>query len=421
VILLIQAILSFQFVLNQKETGEIEPEFKPIKLIFKSLDGQNYTKENYSDLINQNDIFAIFYQHTTGIYGVSGAYGNFYIGRLKKTPYQVVSYFRQEEDRSQFLTISIFDLDDEVEIYEDLIKSMAKKLDVLFETLVKANQSRNVSLITNVLNRIEDELRLTIFQVERLSNLDKLQKAALIFNSPERMEILNTLRKAPISKREMKNKLERIKPNANVDILIEPFLELNLIRRDWIKGERDKRTGKMLNQGEYLFLTKDIILAKVPHDKLLEHLKEKDPKSALYLNYYQQVIDYFSYYDPLKQTDEDLKKIASVLLNPDMYDFFNLLKGNYYPLDKIPKILSEWADHEEIVDTLTELKIATIVKDEKDRKWIMLLCDIKPLIIFPEYLLPLIREAYQKKELTKEIAKKAYDLLEVSYPEKVEF
>ncbi|MHA1284669.1 MAG: hypothetical protein ACTSQP_19380 [Promethearchaeota archaeon] len=418
---MIQAILSFQFVLNQKETGEIEPEFKPIKLIFKSLDGQNYTKENYSDLINQNDIFAIFYQHTTGIYGVSGAYGNFYIGRLKKTPYQVVSYFRQEEDRSQFLTISIFDLDDEVEIYEDLIKSMAKKLDVLFETLVKANQSRKVSLITNVLNRIEDELRLTIFQVERLSNLDKLQKAALIFNSPERMEILNTLRKAPISKREMKNKLERIKPNANVDILIEPFLELNLIRRDWIKGERDKRTGKMLNQGEYLFLTKDIILAKVPHDKLLEHLKEKDPKSALYLNYYQQVIDYFSYYDPLKQTDEDLKKIASVLLNPDMYDFFNLLKGNYYPLDKIPKILSEWADHEEIVDTLTELKIATIVKDEKDRKWIMLLCDIKPLIIFPEYLLPLIREAYQKKELTKEIAKKAYDLLEVSYPEKVEF
>ncbi|MHA1337146.1 MAG: hypothetical protein ACTSPW_15630, partial [Promethearchaeota archaeon] len=131
---MIQAILSFQFVLNQKETGEIEPEFKPIKLIFKSLDGQNYTKENYSDLINQNDIFAIFYQHTTGIYGVSGAYGNFYMGRLKKTPYQVVSYFRQEEDRSQFLTISIFDLDDEVEIYEDLIKSMAKKLDVLFET-----------------------------------------------------------------------------------------------------------------------------------------------------------------------------------------------------------------------------------------------------------------------------------------------
>ncbi|MGQ4873908.1 MAG: hypothetical protein ACP6IY_07555 [Promethearchaeia archaeon] len=418
---MIQAILSYQFVLNQKETGEIEPEFKPIKLIFKTLDGQNYTKENYSELINQNDIFAIFYQHTTGIYGVSGAYGNFYMGRLKKTPYQVVSYFRQEEDRSQFLTISIFDLDDEVEIYEDLIKSMAKKLDVLFETLVKANQSRNVSLITNVLNRIEDELRLTIFQVERLSNLDKLQKAALIFNSPERMEILNTLRKAPISKREMKNKLERIKPNANVDILIEPFLELNLIRRDWIKGERDKRTGKMLNQGEYLFLTKDIILAKVPHDKLLEHLREKDPKSALYLNYYQQVIDYFSNYDPLKQTDEDLKKIASVLLNPDMYDFFNLLKGNYYPLDKIPKILSEWADHEEIVDTLTELKIATIVKDEKDRKWIMLLCDIKPLIIFPEYILPLIREAYQKKELTKEIAKKAYDLLEVSYPEKVEF
>ncbi|GAH38804.1 unnamed protein product [marine sediment metagenome] len=58
-----------------------------------------------------------------------------------------------------------------------------------------------------------------------------------------------------------------------------------------------------------------------------------------------------------------------------------------------------------------------------------MLTDIKPLTIFPEYLLPKIREAFRKEDeeeskegkITIEIAKKALNLLEVSYPEKVTF
>ncbi len=56
---------------------------------------------------------------------------------------------------------------------------------------------------------------------------------------------------------------------------------------------------------------------------------------------------------------------------------------------------------------------------------ILLLADIKPLTFFPEYILPKIREAYKtsddKRKITFEIAKKAHDLLEVSFPEKVTF
>ena len=46
---MIQGILTFQFVLNQKESGEIEPEFRPIQIIFRD-DEEYFTKENYSEL-----------------------------------------------------------------------------------------------------------------------------------------------------------------------------------------------------------------------------------------------------------------------------------------------------------------------------------------------------------------------------------
>ncbi len=417
---MIQGILTFQFKINQKETGEIEPEFEPIQLVFRE---DKYDEEDFSELLAENDIFAIFYQHTTGLFGVKYSYSNFYEGRLKETPYQVVSYFKQVADGTQYLAISVFELDDEIGIFEDLIKEMGNRLDVIFDKLTRARNSKQLSLIENINIRLKNEIKFTIFQVDRLSNLDKLQKAALIYNSEERLKILEFLREAPISKKDMKSLLEKMTSNINVDILLQPFLELNIIRRDWIKGEKNKKTGEISHQGEYLFLVKDILLARIPNENLLNHFKET--KNELLPIYKQKVIDFFANYDPYTETIEGTRKLASILLNPDVYDFFVLMRHNHYPLDKIPKIFSEFAVTEILLDDLKKLNIITEVIDDNERKWICLLTDIKPLIVFPEYLLPKIREAYKNQEtdgaITYEIAKKALSLLEITYPEKVTF
>ena len=417
---MIQGILTFQFKINQKESGEIEPEFVPIQLIFRE---EKFDEDNFSELIIENDIFAIFYQHTTGLSGVKYSYSNFYEGRLKETPYQVISYFKQVADGTQYLAISIFELDDEIEIFEDLIKHMGNRLDTIIDKLTRARNSKQLSLIENINIRLKNEIKFTIFQIDRLSNLDKLQKVALIYNSEERLKILELLREYPISKKELKSKLEKITATINVDILIQPLLELNLIRRDWIKGEKDKKTGEITHQGEYLFLVKDIMLARIPNENLLNHFKETN--NELLPIYRQKVIDFFSNYDPYTQASEETRKLASILLNPDVYDFFVLMRHNHYPMDKIPKIFSEFAVTEILLDDLKNLNIITEVTDENDRKWICLLTDIKPLIVFPEYLLPKIRAAYKNKDsdgtITQEIAKKALSLLEITYPEKVKF
>ena len=422
---MIQGIFTLQFLLNQKETGEIEPEFRPIQLIFRE-DEEHFNKDNYSELIDENDVFATFYQHTTGIFNPKSEISNFYTGRLKDTPYQVLSYFRQEKDGSQFLAISIFELDDEVPLFEDLVKDLAKRLDAIYQTLLRAQNSKQISLISNINIRLANELKFTLFQIERLSRLVKLQKAALIYNSEERLKILEILREYPTPRDKIKKIVEKLNPNTNIDILLRPFLELNLIRRDWSKGEKDKKTGIIKNQGEFLFLVKDINLARVPNKDLLNHLKET--KNKLFEKYQQKVIDYFATYDPQTEPIEDKRKLAGMLLNPDIFDFFSLLRNNFYPLDKIPKVFSDFAVTEILLDNLKKLNIITEIEDVEDKEkktWILLLTDIEPLIAFPEYLLPNIRRAFRTEinedQLPYEVAKKALDLLEVTYGEKIEF
>jgi hypothetical protein len=101
------------------------------------------------------------------------------------------------------------------------------------------------------------------------------------------------------------------------------------------------------------------------------------------------------------------------------------MRNNYYPLDKIPKVFSDFAVTEILLDNLKKLNVITEIKDEDNRSWILLLTDIQPLVIFPEFILPNIRKAYkegeEKSQISYEIAKKAYDLLEVTYADKVEF
>jgi len=418
---MIQGILTFQFNLNQDETtGEINPEFAPIQLVFSN---KQFDETNFSGLIMENDIFANFYQHTVGVFGMKYGFSGYYTGHLKETPYQVYSYFKQLTDGTQYLTISLFELDDEIELFEDLIKEMGKRLDTIYEKLTKASNTRQLDLISNVNVRLKNELKYTIFQIERLSQLDKLQKVALIYNSNERLKILEVLRERPLAKNEIKTTIENLKPTANIDILLRPFLELNLVRRDWIKGEKDKKTGVITNQGEYVFLVKDILFARVPNENLLRHFKETNNELLPFFK--QKSLDFFKDYNPFEEPIENTKKLATILLNPDVYDFFILMRSNHYPLDKIPKIFSEFAVTEILLDNLKKLNIITEIKDQNKRSWICLLTDIKPLTIFPEYLLPKIREAFRKEDeegkITYEIAKKALNLLEVSFPEEVTF
>ncbi|MFW9948977.1 MAG: hypothetical protein ACFFKA_02480 [Candidatus Thorarchaeota archaeon] len=162
-----------------------------------------------------------------------------------------------------------------------------------------------------------------------------------------------------------------------------------------------------------------------PQVRLLGLKYLKDTKHELYQKYEDQVIEFFANYNPLAQSVENKKKLASLLLNPDIYDIFAMLRNKFYPKDKLPNIFSEFANIEIMLDDLIKQNVITVIKDQQGRNWLFLLTDIAPIIFFPEYLLTNIKEAYHNKDAEKkipfEVAKMALSLLEVAYPEKVEF
>lgn len=163
-------------------------------------------------------------------------------------------------------------------------------------------------------------------------------------------------------------------------------------------------------------------MARVPNYNILNHLKET--KNELYPICRQKVIDFFADYDPFTQPIEETKKLASILLSPDTYDFFLLIRSNNYPLDKIPQIFS--VGTEILLDNLKKLNVITVIKDNSGRSWIVLLTDIRSILVPPYNYIQQIKKALRTDpdvKISYEVAMKALTVLErkdVFLKEKIE-
>ena len=415
----------FQFELNESDLGEIEPEF--MNILSETPDS---LQADLDDLISTNDRFRLFFNHTTGMKMKrrGRSIKNFIIGRLKESPYKILSYYYKTESESQFLSIALFDRDVEIEVYESIFYQLTERLTPVFEK-IGTGKIRNVQALDVIERDMRNDLKYAIFQIERLSNLSKLQKVGLIFSSFPRMELLRMLREGPIARSQLNEKIQEIKNNSNLEILLKPFIELNLIRRDWVHGVREKKTGRIQAQGEYIFLVKDITLIRKPPSLLLAEMKHNKLIGSHYQEYIQK---FYTEYNPFADLEKESEVLAKFLLDPDVFDFLALLKTRAYPLKKLPNVLSSFSDINDVLAQLIEAKIITIIKDQLDMKWICLIAEIYPMIIFPEYLInkisdrsPMNLGAFSKESLvapiTKEVGNIALDLLESTYQEIIDF
>ena len=417
----------YRFELNPSAEGEIEPEFN----LIASQAAQDAAISDLKSLISLNDLFAIFYNHTTGASAKKqdADEKNYFVGRLKDTPYKVISYYRQEVDQTQYLAISFFKLDEDAELFEGLVRSLGAKLDAQYLRLAQGNL-KDIKFVTNIKETMEGDIKFTLFQIARLSNLDKIQKIALIYASPERARTLEILREGPVSRVALGYDLEKLRANPNIDIILKPFLELNIVRRDWAHGVKDSKTGILQGEGEFIFLTKDVALVRKPPASIISQVK-KDPRISA--KYNEELKVFYDNYDPFADLDAESRGLARYLLDPDIFDFLGLLREKYFPMEKIPKITSEFASSKEVLEGLRDGGIVTYVRDTATRQdWIVLLAEIIPLVIYPEYLGSRIRDRVAEKNveiddtdvkapLTVEVAQRQLELLETTYGDKIQF
>jgi len=417
-------ITIFQFELNQDETGDIEPEFKNL---VSEMPEAGKEQLELNDLITTNDRYRLFYNHTTGLDFTrrERMIKNFILGRLKETPYKVLSYYHHEVDETQYLIMALFALDDDVELYEGVFYQMCDKLGKIFNKLAKSSKTSQV--LREIETEMQNQVKFALFQVERLSNLSKIQKIALIFSNYERMMTLKLLKEGPISRIKLRSLIDRVKKNPNMDIILKPFLEMNIVRRDWARGIHSKDTGRVHGEGEYLFLLKDVSLVRVPPKELMTEMK----KHEISKYYFDELNNFYSTYNPFDDLYAESEKLAKIILDPDVFDLLALLNTKAYPVKKLPNVLSNFAQLDDVLKTLQELGIVKLIKDEEGRRWICVIAEISFLSTFPEFLLPKIKdrsalrwgaidEASLVSPITSEIAQIALELLESTYYEKIE-
>ncbi|MHA1475044.1 MAG: hypothetical protein ACTSRX_04980 [Promethearchaeota archaeon] len=416
-------ITIFQFELNQDETGDIDPEFKNLV----SEMPETGKELNLNDLITENDRYRLFYNHTTGLdfKRRERMIKNFILGRLKETPYKVLSYYHHEVDETQYLIMALFALDDDVELYEGVFYQMCDKLGKIFNKLAKSSKTSQV--LREIETDMQNQVKFALFQIERLSNLTKIQKIGLIFSNYERMMTLKLLKEGPISRIKLRSLIDRVKKNPNMDIILKPFLEMNIVRRDWARGVHSKDTGRVHGEGEYLFLLKDVSLIRVPPRELIAEMK----KHEISKYYFDELNEFYSTYDPFNDLYVESEKLAKIILDPDVFDLLALLNTKAYPVKKLPNVLSNFAQLDDVLKTLQEVGIVKLITDLEGRKWICVIAEISFLSTFPEFLLPKIKDRSSLRwgaidetslvsPITKEIAQIALELLESTYYEKIE-
>lgn len=419
-------IIIYQFQINQNESGEIQPEFA---ILSEEL-STNYNGQSISSIISTEERFRLFFHHTTGLQRKNKGriIKNFMAGRLTSSKHRYYSYYHNSETERQFITLCLFEPDQMVELFETPFLFLTETLEGIFETITEETYKKAVSI--NRLNRrISNIIKGTIYQIERLENLTKIQKAAMIYASFERQQVLKILKEGPILRSQLAEKIKETHPKANIEVLLTPFIELNLVKREWPNFNSKNSQSNHLKQEEYLFLVKDFIFVRKPPEKLYKKLQ----KNKMIKEPYEKAIQaFYAAYDPFENIWEESEDLAKIILMPEIYDLITLFQNNAYPVQKVPPVISEFGDINNLLDFLEKKHIITRIQDYTGVFWVCLLTEITSLMIFPEYIIPKIAARTNLKKgsfateslvspISSEIGELGLDILKASYYEEVKF
>ena len=244
---------------------------------------------------------------------------------------------------------------------------------------------------------------------QRLSvypTLNTEQKLAFTYYDEVKRMIINRLREdGTVSKSELtiwlKDQYKQAFFNIDADIM-------ELIKRDIIKEVSVKGIPSGL-----IFLIKDIITMRIPPVKLVRDPSDRGLPSKLVESYTADVKKFFLNYNP---TEADNLKVLDVLTNPQVYDTLRLLRTAIVTKNELEKLRKKGVeDLDNVLKMLWETQIIQILRDENDNEYYALLSDFYIDLIFPKYLINVIKRNYDKKSKADPVLIEHLTILEDSY------
>jgi len=299
----------------------------------------------------------------------------------------IASYYTGPE--KAFYIMLLLNLDDDPDAYEEGLIDVSR------------------IILHNLEDNAYKQMIPSLFQ--RLSvypTLNTEQRLAIVYQDEVKRMIIDRLRdEGAVSKSELMIWLKDRYKQGFVDI--EGIL-MELIKRDLVKELSVKGMPS-----ELIFLIRDIILMRVPPVNIYRDPADRGLPSQLVDNYKTDVRNYFLNYRP---SSADNLRILELFSDPQVYETLGLVRTAIVTRNDLEKLRKKGVeDLDEVLKKLWDNKLVQVFRDERNNEYYALLSDFYIDLIFPKYLINVIKKEYEQKSKADQVLMEYLNVLEDSY------
>jgi len=193
----------------------------------------------------------------------------------------------------------------------------------------------------------------------------------------------------------------------------EGFINLDATVVELMKREFIKLISIKGMPSELSFLTGDLFMLRVPPVELIKNPIQRGLPSHLSKIYLNEVRKFFDQYHP---TEFDNIKIIDILANPEVYQTFQLLRPAIVSSNDLEKLKKKGVDDiSHVLKLLWDTNMIKVFLDKSGTEYYCLISDFYIKLIFPKYLLEVIKREYDQKSQSDKVLIEYLNILEDTY------
>jgi len=358
-------------------------EIKPIGLVLMKWDERIGTeilaKHPEETIVSEKTLMQIYSTHE-----YSGEKG---IITLTSGVLNIVSYYSGPE--KGFYLVLLLSIDDDPDLYEEGMS------DILRAILDNFDDDSYIQMIPSLFQRLSIYPSLSDEEILSLNYQDEIK----------RMIIENLREAGAITKSELMVWLR--------DKYIEGFFDVEATLLELLKRDIIKQVSVKGITSELIFLNNDFFMLRVPPVNLFKDPAIRGLPTQFIKEYKADIKKFFQNYHP---TSEDNLKIIEILINPQAFETFRLLRTSIVTLQDLEKLKKKGIDDAySIIKLLWDNQMVKVFRDEKNVEYYALLSDFYMDLIFPKYVLSVIKTAYEQKSQPNQVLIEYLKSLEDTY------
>ncbi|MHA1756677.1 MAG: hypothetical protein ACTSVV_07905, partial [Promethearchaeota archaeon] len=236
--------------------------------------------------------------------------------------------------------------------------------------------------------------------------LNDEQRLALTYQDEIKRMIINRLREeGVVSKSELMVWLK--------DKYRQGFVDLDSVLIELIKREIIKEASVKGMPSELIFLTNDIMALRIPPINLLRDPQDKGLPASQVENYKTEVKKFFQTYRP---SEADNLRIIDAMINPQVYETLKLLRTAIVTRNDLEKIKKKGVeDIDDVLKILWDTQMVQVFQDERNIEYYALISDFYLDLVFPKYMLNVIKAEYDQKSKADQVLLEYLNVLEDTY------